>query len=212
MLTELQARVVRLFFGLSESVGFVLAGGGALVVRHEVDRSTNDVDFFVDDQQAVGQAANALEAALLGEGFEVERVRDYPTYVRFEVQGDGSQVEVDLGYDFRWRPAEISEYGPVLSSEELAVDKLLCLFGRAEARDFVDAFFLARRHGIEQILRWAPEKDEGFSRYYLAVNLERFDRRPRTEFDVDDETFTEMTNFFADLRARLMREVLDSRS
>lgn len=181
------------------------------MVRNEVDRSTDELDLFVNEHRAVAQAADALEAAL-GEQASRCTARDYPTFVRLEVVGDEGQTEVDLGYDFRWRDAEPSDYGPVLSSEELAVDKLLCLFGRAEARDFVDVFFLARKHGIDQMLRWAPEKDAGFSRYYLGTKLERFHRRPRTEFEVTDETFAAMDEFFADLRARLLRATLEGRS
>ena len=58
--------------------------------------------------------------------------------------------------------------GPARSPEELAVDKLLALFGRAAPRDYVDVFFLARQHGIDNMLTWAPEKDGGFSPYFLA--------------------------------------------
>lgn len=35
--------------------------------------------------------------------------------------------------------------GPVLVEEELAVDKMLALFWRAAARDFVDVWVLASR-------------------------------------------------------------------
>ena len=49
----------------------------------------------------------------------------------------------------------------------------MALFGRAEARDFVDVFFLARRFGIRAMLDWAREKDAGFDPYRLALGLGR---------------------------------------
>ena len=47
-------------------------------------------------------------------------------------------TEVDLCVDHRLLPAEPSALGPVLALEELAANKLLALFDRVEARDFVD--------------------------------------------------------------------------
>ena len=49
---------------------------------------------------------------------------------------------VDLAWDARLRPAQLSPYGPVLDRDELAADKVLALFGRAAPRDFVDLYRL----------------------------------------------------------------------
>lgn len=49
---------------------------------------------------------------------------------------------VDLAWDARLRPAQLSPYGPVLDRDELAADKVLALFGRAAPRDFVDVYRL----------------------------------------------------------------------
>src|SRR6202035_4835097 len=51
---------------------------------------------------------------------------------------DDEVTEVDLGADAMLLPVERGELGPILAGEELAVDKILAVFGRAEARDFVD--------------------------------------------------------------------------
>jgi hypothetical protein len=51
---------------------------------------------------------------------------------------------------------------------ELAGRKLLALFGRAEARDFADAYVLAQRFGKDALLEQAQSLDAGFDRDVLA--------------------------------------------
>jgi predicted nucleotidyltransferase component of viral defense system len=46
-------------------------------------------------------------------------------------------------------PTQLTEVGPALGSDELAADKMLALFGRAEPRDFVDVYRLRRLYGRE---------------------------------------------------------------
>lgn len=89
----------------------------------------------------------------------------------------------------RLLPPEPSEFGLLLSTEELAVDKVLAVFGRAEARDFVDLAALEPRFGLEHLCRLAAEKDGGFRRSVLLEMLGRLDRLPRDEFEIDDEGF-----------------------
>ena len=89
---------------------------------------------------------------------------------------------------------------------------MLALFGRAEARDFVDVFFLARRFGIRAMLDWAGEKDPGFDPYRLALGLGRFESLPRGEFEVEDGTYVEMASFFRTLRDMLVEEAVGRRN
>jgi hypothetical protein len=46
LLTPFQERIAAIISGLVEAEGFALAGGGALIVRGDVDRGTRDLDFF----------------------------------------------------------------------------------------------------------------------------------------------------------------------
>lgn len=78
----------------------------------------------------------------------------------------GDTTEIDLGVDARIWPAQPGPLGPMLALEELAADKMLALFERAQARDFVDVAALAARLGFDPVCELAAEKDPGFS---LAV-------------------------------------------
>src|SRR5258708_35362782 len=57
--------------------GFALGGGNALIAHGIIDRATQDVDVFSDEQGGVEAAADAVEAVLRGAGFGAER-RDKP--------------------------------------------------------------------------------------------------------------------------------------
>lgn len=213
MLSSFQERVARLFLGLPEADGYALAGGSALVVHGLIDRETKDLDFFVAVPTAVRPALEALVRAVKADGLDCQVLRSGPSFARLRISGsDGQAALVDLGYDWRLAPPVETRLGPALSSEELAADKLLALYGRAAARDFVDVYQLARVHGIDAILTWAGEKDRGLDLYHLAIAMDSIERHPRTEFAVDDPTLVRLKEFFADLRADLVERSLRGRS
>lgn len=84
------------------------------------------------------------------------------------MQAGDDSTEIDLYVDYRLLPAEPSPLGPVLSIEELAANKLLALFSRAEARDFVDVAALEPVFGLGRLYELAREKDAGFDPTVLA--------------------------------------------
>lgn len=190
MLTRLQVDIAQLIAGLPEAEGFALAGGGAMIVRGAVDRRTRDLDYFGRSEAAVERLAPVLRRALSRAGIEVASVLDQPGFVRLRASRASEECTVDLGHDVRLWPVEQSALGPVIAEEELAADKTLALFGRAEARDLVDMWMLAQRHGEDQLLVWAAAKDLGFSLKRLAEALDVACGRRRDEFDVDDATLT----------------------
>lgn len=69
-------------------------------------------------------------------------------------------------------PPTITVAGPTYAPEELAGRKVVALFDRAAARDFVDVFALARIYDREQLLLSAAEVDAGFDRLVFADMLD----------------------------------------
>jgi len=102
----------------------------------------------------------------------VELTRREDTFSRLQVTAaDGRQIEVELAQDARMLPAVELAVGAVLHPDELAVDKTLALFGRAEARDLVDVNALAGRYSRERLLELAVTKDPGFDTAVFADAL-----------------------------------------
>ena len=177
-LTQLQRELLRLFFGLPESAGFVLAGGAALLASGLSERPTQDVDLFGGDlTTGIGAAADALEAACLERGWTIEQRQDSATFRRIVIRTGGDDLVVDLAVDSPPVGAPtITAFGPTYPAEELAARKLLALFDRAAARDFVDLQVLAARFSLEHLVDMAAQLDHGFDPGVLAEMLGTVDR------------------------------------
>lgn len=204
MLTPLQDQVARIIAGLEEAAEFALAGGAALIARGEVRRKTRDLDFFGLTTDAVDRLVPVVERALGEAGLSVHAVQVNPGFARLIVESADDRTELDLAADARLFPVERGEPAPTLSGEELAVDKLLALFGRAEARDFVDLMQLEPRYGLDKLCSLAAEKDRGFRASVLAEMLGRFGRLRRDEFGFDDARYEQLRRDVERWRARAL--------
>jgi hypothetical protein len=193
MLSPLQEQVAEIIAGLDEATDFALAGGAALISRGDVQRQTKDLDFFGLTTEAVDWLLPAVERALQSAGLTVRRVQYNPGFARLLVEAGGDRTEVDLAADARLFPIEPGRPAPTLSGEELAVDKVLAVFGRAEARDFIDLLAVEKRYGLNRLCALAAEKDRGFTPEMFAGMLNQFGRLRRQEFEIDDAGFERLT-------------------
>ena len=91
----------------------------------------------------------------------------------------------------------------MLALEELAADKLLALFDRSQARDFVDVAALVVRFGFDRLCQLAEEKDRGFSLSVLRDMLGGFDRFSRAEFGLDKAAYARLAQHVGQWRASL---------
>jgi hypothetical protein len=144
--------------GLEAADGFALAGGGALISTGQVTRVTRDLDFFGLTAGAVDKLTPIAEHALRDAGLRVERVVESPGFTRLLVEDESDRTELDLAADARLFPVEQGPGYAVLSAEELAVDKVLAIFGRAEARDFADLMALEKQFVSINFSSWPPRR------------------------------------------------------
>jgi hypothetical protein len=192
MLSPLQERIAEIVGGLDEAEGFALAGGAALIARGDVRRQTRHLDFFGLSGDAVDRLAPAVRSALSGAGFAVGHVQVSPGFVRLIVSDGDQRTELDLAADARLFPAEAGRLAPTLTGEELAVDKVLAVVERAEARDFADLMALEPRYGLDRLCELAAEKDLGFDLAVFAGMLARLDRLRRDEFELEDAEYEQL--------------------
>lgn len=109
-----------------------------------------------------GLARDQFLAAASEHGWDVVRVQDSGTFCRLLVHGL-EDLLVDLALDSApGRPASASIAGPTFAPDELAGRKVIALFDRAAARDFVDVYSLGRRFTKTELLDLAREVDSGF--------------------------------------------------
>jgi hypothetical protein len=194
VLTDLQQQVARLVAALPEADGFALAGGAALVLHQVVDRQTRDLDFFGATADDVDRLVPAVADALSNAGLTASIDRRSHGFARLSITSGTETTELDLGTDARIRPSEMGALGPVLSVEELGADKLLALFGRAQARDFVDVRALVGQFGFDRLCELAREKDPGFSLSVLDEMLGSFGRFSAFDLGLTDEEHGELAD------------------
>lgn len=201
MLSPLQQRIATIIGGLPAAEDFALAGGAALIIHGTIDRRTQDLDFFGLEPDSVDRLAPAAVQALEADGLAVQAVLDSPGFVRLVVSDGDDRTEVDLGSDARLFPAQQGPGFCLLTTEELGVDKVLAVFGRAEARDFMDLMGVEQEISLSRLLTLAHEKDPGFDPMLFAEMTNRFARLRRDEFPLDDPGYKRLAE-----RVALWRE------
>lgn len=129
MLSPLQRQVAEIIAGLDAAEGFGLAGGAALIVRGDIDRRTQDLDFFGLEQADVQRLLPAVETALEVADLQVRRVREGIGFVRLAVTRGDEVTEVDLAAGSPSSTAQSTRYRAELSQQ---VSQLWSRVGRSE--------------------------------------------------------------------------------
>ena len=206
MLTDLQRCVRSIVASLPEGAAVALAGGGALIVTGVVRRETDDLDFFAAHPQPVAPMLDAFETGLKEAGLRVTRLRASDTYARLLIESDSDATHVDLATDYRMMPALETAEGLILADQELAANKTLALFSRAEPRDYIDFRALAQRFSLTELCDLAASKDGGFTPSLLADALDYIVELRRHTFDLDDASYEELIAF-AESTAQELQEL-----
>lgn len=195
MLTDLQRRVRSIVASLPEGAAVALAGGSALIVTGVVNRGTDDLDFFAAHPQPVAPMLDTFETAMQQAGLRVTRLRVSGTYARLLIESDSDSTHVDLATDYQMMPALKTADGLILTDQELAANKTLALFSRAEPRDYIDFRALAQKFSLTELCDLAASKDDGFTPSLLADALDYIDELNRHTFDLDDAAYDELVAF-----------------
>lgn len=115
-----------------------IAGGAALNTLLGAPRISQDLDLFHDTATALAATWNADRATLLDTGYELEIIRERPTFIEAIVRRATESVILQWTHDsaFRFFPlVEHPELGLTLHPFDPATNKVLALVGRLEARD-----------------------------------------------------------------------------
>ena len=187
---ELQREVAAIALGAAARHGFALAGGNALIAHGIIDRPTEDVDLFSDQEAGVAAAAQAVQDALREAGFQAER-RDRTDGLGdvFEGMGEGlaewlvtapggRQTVLQMAHFGRSRGPVIMDVGPVLDLEDLAGWKVCALAGRVEPRDYVDTAAALQHYSVAELIRLAKRLDPGLTDRDLADVGRHLDQMP----------------------------------
>lgn len=164
-----------------------LAGGAALHFAPNSARFSDDLDFFHDSLERVAAAYRSDHERLESSGYAVTLEVSQPGFIRAIVARGDDATRVDWAHDSAWRFMPLVRDplgGLLLHPVDLAVNKMLALVGRDEARDFVDILFVHAHVLPIAALSWAAVgKDPGFTPLSLLELLKRRGRNRPEEFE-----------------------------
>jgi hypothetical protein len=195
----------------AERYGFALAGGYAVQAAGILERPSEDVDLFTawNRRSEFDTAVAAVITAYGTEGLTVKVERRYDTFARLIVD-DGERTSlVELGVDWRANEPIRMSIGPVLHPDDALANKMGALYGRAQARDFIDidAAIQSGRYDRETLLRLAERADRGFDRRVFADALAQaqvLDIDDFADYGLTGNALDELRDRFATWRERLL--------
>jgi hypothetical protein len=208
-------RIARVGLAAGAPYGFALAGGYAMQLNGFLERPSEDVDLFtVQSYSAEFDAAlTAIMAAYRADGLDVETDRYDPaldpTFARLAVSDDRDISKVELLADWRANHPRHLSIGPVLHPDDAVANKMCALYGRAEARDFVDvdAAIRSGKYSRDRLFALAAAVDHGFDRHMLAGMMTRADVHADSQFAAYGLTGTDLDGLrarFAEWRHELL--------
>jgi Nucleotidyl transferase AbiEii toxin, Type IV TA system len=191
---ELQREVAVIALRAAARHGFALAGGNALIAHGIIDRPTDDVDLFSDQETGVAAAAQTVEDALREAGFQAER-RDRTGGLEDLFEGmsdglaewiitapDGQQTMLQIAHFDRNHGPVTMDVGPVLDLEDLAGWKTVALVSRVEPRDYVDMAATLEHYTVDQLISFAKRLDPGLEDRDFADAGRQLDQMPDRVF------------------------------
>ncbi|SCD52644.1 Nucleotidyl transferase AbiEii toxin, Type IV TA system [Streptomyces sp. SolWspMP-sol7th] len=157
-LSGLHQRLLRDVLAEGRDYPLALTGGYAVQAHGLVDRISQDLDVATENPGSMEEIVATVRAELERRGWAV-RARDAdPLSARLLVVDPASneQCEVDILKEVLWGPLAHTEYGLVLSLQDVVGTKIRALADRGLARDLIDAHAAAGQ--------WSPPELEELGR------------------------------------------------
>jgi predicted nucleotidyltransferase component of viral defense system len=178
----LQDRFLDLYFSSTLAPAFYLTGGTALARYYFHHRESLDLDLFTNEQDQDFDQVNRTVLGLLGNlDLRISSQVFTDTYIQYIVaDAAGIPLKVDIVKDVPVHQGGVhmEELVRVDSLENIGSNKVLAVFGRTDAKDFIDLYWILHNTTLdfELLFRWAQQKDLGLSELYLAYALQNVNR------------------------------------
>ena len=205
ILTDLQEKVLAALFAL-ENIHrhFYLTGGTALAAFYLKHRQSDDLDLFTHTV-SIESVTHVVQDALSGAGLKVESQRQSPTFRRYLVN-DELQLDLVRDVDYRVGTPQLIENIMVDSKKNIAVNKVLAIYGRLDPKAYVDLFFLFKedKYDINELMEIGRYKDAGLEPFQWAkviADADTISILPRMLKECDLKI---MKTFFHDLRDQIL--------
>jgi hypothetical protein len=183
--TPFQAKIAKLL-SVNRSDDSYLAGGAALHFEPNSIRFSQDLDYFHDSEIKVAQSYESDLKLLSKANISVSVEMHQPGYIRVIARQGKDATKIEWAHDSAWRflpTIFFEDRGYCLQPIDLAINKVLALAGRDEARDFLDVMHADQTILAMPGLVWAAcGKDPGFSPDSLLELLRRKGKYQASDF------------------------------
>ena len=178
----LQDRFLARFFAGSLAEHFYLTGGTALARFYFHHRESLDLDLFTNHfEQDFAQVNQAILGILYALELRITSQVVTDTFIQYIVaDAAGTPLKVDLVKDVPVHFGALVERDGIRldSLENIGSNKILAVFGRTDAKDFIDLYWILQHTDLklDDLYRQAREKDLGLSELYLAYALQSVEK------------------------------------
>lgn len=181
ILSSGQKKILEAFFDLRQSDFFCLSGGNALSEFYLGHRKSFDLDFITGREDLILEFSRNLEKKF-AEFCSIRVPRRFETFAEVEAGLEKEKVKIHLAYESPFRFSEPVKIKNLIVNNylDLITDKFLAFYGRAEARDAVDLYFILTEEKIDfwELSEYAKKKDQGYDLYWMAAWLEKAQKLP----------------------------------
>jgi predicted nucleotidyltransferase component of viral defense system len=204
---------LKAFFTTHLKEDFFLTGGTALAEFYLKHRKSQDIDLFTVNQNVNFDGVNAEVLKIINNfSAKIEHQVLSPTFIQYILQIKKDSLKIDIVKDTppHFGKITVVEEIPVDSLENISVGKLLALFGRADAKDFIDLYFLLKikkKFTLSELFIMAKKKDTGLHEFYLAEMMRKVadvKNFPKTTKPFDRE---DLVKFYLELSDKLFKKI-----
>jgi len=210
---KLQDDFLEIFFSESFASDFYLTGGTALSRFYLNHRLSDDIDLFTQNQKIDLSLVNSLVLRILDKlKLKIIKQVNTDTFLQYITENhSGNTLKIDFVKEIPVHFGEFKMFGKtrIDSLENIGSNKLLTIFGRRDAKDFIDLYFILQKTILkfDYLYNLAIQKDLGLSEFYLANSMRQIEDitiYPKMIVKLDKN---KLVKFYKDLAEKLMLKI-----
>ena len=215
-LSDLHRRLLADVLAIGTPYPLVITGGYAVQAHGLVDRLSQDLDVATENPAPMAEIIRTVGDGLVQRGWAVRQIETDPLSGRLVITdpATGEECEVDILKEAFWAPPTTTEYGPVLSLDDVIGTKVRALADRGAVRDLIDVH-AASRHRTHADLEALGRRHARFAfnlhdLHDRLVGAEWWDDQDYADYHLTPTQITDLRAWAlawaADLDARLLAE------
>lgn len=145
-LNDLHRRLLADVLDIGTPYPLVITGGYAVQAHGLVNRLSQDLDVATENPAPMAEIIRTVGDSLVQRGWTVRHIETDPLSARLLITdpATGEECEVDILKEAFWAPPTVTEYGPVLSLDDVIGTKVRALADRGAVRDLIDVHAASR--------------------------------------------------------------------